>query len=184
MKKIMIIALSVLVSACACFECEDAERRSVTYRTTKEQKLDCDYFDGKTCYRYVYKNIQRNVVKPAPMRYRPCHSKPLPKPVRNCDCPRKQIVPVVPAQPQPIPQPKVVENNKSDCPDKVSETREPVEIVYKKVITRTTYEPKTTSEVVYEKLPYDGTKEVNVSVSNVTDTTEVVTPAMDIEEIK
>ena len=36
MKKIMIIALSVLVSACACFECEDAERRSVTYKTTKE----------------------------------------------------------------------------------------------------------------------------------------------------
>ena len=149
MKKIIVIALSALVSACACFDCADENERTVTYQTTsRDQKLECDYFDGKTCYRYIYKDIKRQVTKPEPVRQRPCgapviqNHQPAP-----CGCPHR-IDTIAPA---PVVQP--VSDN--CCQDKISETREPVELVYKKVTTKTTYEPKTSSQVTYEKVPYN-----------------------------
>ena len=44
---------------------------------------------------------------------------------------------------------------KAACEGKVSETREPVEIVYKKTTYKTVCDPKTVSQVTYETLPYD-----------------------------
>ena len=67
MKKLLIVALSVMVSACACFECE-REAQMASYPETRMAQPDCDYFDGKTCYRYVYRNTQRPVAKPAARR--------------------------------------------------------------------------------------------------------------------
>ena len=70
MKKIFIVALAVMVSACACFDCQDDE--PIRIRTSNEAKLDCDYFDGRTCYRYVYKKPDHPIVRPEPVRYRKC----------------------------------------------------------------------------------------------------------------
>lgn len=184
MKKYLVIALSVLVSACACFECEDENGRSVEYQvTSRDQKLDCDYFDGKTCYRYIYKNVQRQVAKPEPVRYRPCGA-PVVQPAQPapCGCQKHHVEHIVPA-----PTPVAVPQAKDDCcKDKVSETREPVEMVYKKVTTRTTYEPKTTSQVTYEKVPYVNT--TTTAEVQKTQTVEVVNPSTTtttvIEEIK
>ena len=44
------------------------------------------------------------------------------------------------------------------CKTTIRETREPVEVVYKKTTYRTVYEPKTYEDVSYEKEPYTGYK--------------------------
>lgn len=140
MKKIFIIALASFVSACACFECDDEV--NVAYQSHNEAKLDCDYFDGRTCYRYVYKKAERHVAKPAPVRYRPCNA---PKP--TC-----------------CAQAKPACNSCNSCETKISETREPVEIVYKKTTYKTVYEPKTYSQVSYETAPYSSANVEQVEV--------------------
>ena len=45
-------------------------------------------------------------------------------------------------------------NGNKKCPDEIRETREPVEILYKKTTYKTVYEPKTYTDVTYEKEPY------------------------------
>lgn len=137
MKKLLILALATFVSACACFDCED-EPVPTTYQTTRNAKMDCDYFDGKTCYRYVYNTVQRPVAQPAPIRYRPCNTyQPAPQPA-PCQC----------------AQPATSCGSCNPCAAKISETREPVEVIYKKTTYKTVYEPKTFSQVSYEKAPY------------------------------
>ena len=42
------------------------------------------------------------------------------------------------------------------CQPTITQTREPVEVLFKKTTTKTVYEPKTTQEVSYEKEPYTG----------------------------
>lgn len=46
--------------------------------------------------------------------------------------------------------------NNSACQPIVTQTREPVEVTFKKTTTTTVFEPKTTQEVAYEKEPYAG----------------------------
>ena len=124
MKKIVVIVLAGLVSACACFDCK-SDDPIVKIKEAGNAKLDCDYFDGRTCYRYVYKKPDHPTVRPNPVRYRKCQQK------------------------QPLC------NSCNSCEGKVSETREPVEIVYKKTTYKTVCDPKTVSQVTYETLPYD-----------------------------
>ena len=58
---------------------------------------------------------------------------------------------------QPVAaQPAVVQQPCNGCQPIVTQTREPVEVLYKKTTTKTVYEPKTTQEVSYEKEPYTG----------------------------
>ena len=129
MKKILIIALTVIISACACFDCQDDA--PVRVREVNNAKLDCDYFDGRTCYRYVYKKPDHPIVAPEPVRYRRCHKqRPSCNSCSSC-------------------------NTCNSCEGKVSETREPVEVVYKKTTYKTVCDPKTVSHVSYETLPYD-----------------------------
>ena len=133
MKKLLITTLAILVSACACFDC-DEEPLQIRTTTTNEAKLDCDYFDGRTCYRYVYKKPDHPIVRPAPVKYRKCQ-KARPS-CNNCNtC-----------------------NSCNTCGGKVSETREPVEVVYKKTTYQTVCDPKTVSHVSYETVPYVDTK--------------------------
>ena len=129
MKKFIVIALAVMVSACACFDCKD--EGPVRIRVSSDAKLDCDYFDGRTCYRYVYKKPDHPIVKPEPVRYRKCQkARPSCNTCNTC-------------------------NSCNNCGDKVSEVREPVEVVYKKTTYKTVCDPKTVSQVTYETLPYD-----------------------------
>lgn len=129
MKKFLIVALAVMVSACACFDCQDDTPARI--RATNDAKLDCDYFDGRTCYRYVYKKPDHPIVRPEPVRYRKCQKA---RPSCNYCNPC---------------------NSCNSCGDKVSEVREPVEVVYKKTTYKTVCDPKTVSQVTYETLPYN-----------------------------
>lgn len=139
MKKLLIIALTAVVSACACFQC-DEETPTTTYRVTRPAKQDCDYFDGRTCYRYVYRKVERPVAQP--IRYRESRPQPPCQPVQ-----------VVCAQPACGTCNSCGTCN--PCGTTVRETREPVEVVYKKTTYKTVYEPKTYSQVSYEKAPYN-----------------------------
>ena len=69
--------------------------------------------------------------------------------------------PIVVQQPQTVPcytaAPVVTTTACNGCQPTVSATREPVEVVYKKVTYTTTYEPKTTSDVSYEREAVTGT---------------------------
>ena len=140
MKKLLFITMAVsVISACACFDCSDEQEQVQvrTYRIAQEQpKMDCDYFDGRTCYRYIYRQVQKPVARP--IRYRES------RPCQTC-----QPAPVVYAQPKANCGTCASCN---PCQEKVTETREPVEVVYKKTTNRTVYEPKTYSEVSYEKV--------------------------------
>ena len=133
MKKIFILTLATLLSACACFSCQDEE--PVRIHTSDNAKLDCDYFDGRTCYKYVYKKPSHPVVRPEPVRYRKCQNK-----VTTCNgCNTCKSC--------------------NNCGENVSETREPVEVVYKKTTYKTVCDPKTVSQVSYETVPYNETDE-------------------------
>ncbi len=131
MKKFLIIAFMALISGCACFDCSDD--LDVNYRTYNTPKMDCDYFDGRTCYRYTYKKTTRPVAKPAPRRYRECGNYVKPCCQQQVQCP-----------------------SCNSCRNaNVQETREPVEVVYKKTTHRTVCNPTTTTEVSYEKESYN-----------------------------
>lgn len=179
MKKFIVIALSALVSACACFDCADENERSITYQTvSKDKTLDCDYFDGKTCYRYIYKNVEHKVARSEPRQYRPCGAPAIqPAQPAPCGCPRR-------VEPAVVPAPVAVQPKDDCCQDKISETREPVELVYKKVTTKTTYEPKTSSQVSYEKVPYNSAADVKPEPVEVVAPTPSTTTTTIIEEVK
>ena len=149
MKKLFIVTLAALVSACACFDCED-DVTVTDFHARREAKMNCDYFDGRTCYRYVYNDVKRPVAKPAPVRYLPCNAH---KPVY---------------QPKPACNTCNSCNSCAPCQTKISEKREPVEVVYKKTTYKTIYEPKTYSQVSYESAPYASSdlEDVEVIVDN------------------
>ncbi len=152
MKKLLILSAMLLISGCACLDgmCGDEESvEPVTrYRTTTNTK-NCDYFDGKTCFRYVRRDYEepREIVRYREPRrmYRevayvdqsPCGAK-----IGGSSCPRAAV------------ETPCAAKVSSPCQETVRQTREPVEVVYKKTTYRTVYEPKTYEDVSYEKEPY------------------------------
>ena len=134
MKKFLILAATAVLSACACFSSNDSEpQEQVVYAktVTAPAGMDCDYFENNTCYRYVH----RQAYYPATVQYRQS----------------ARTYAEVPA-PAPVAcAPAVVD---SGCAPKVRETREPVEITYKKTTYKTVYNPQTYTSVSYEKVPY------------------------------
>lgn len=149
MKKLLILSAMLLISGCACLDglCGDEEyvKPITRYRVSTNTK-NCDYFDGKTCFRYVRREYEAPVEY---VRYReprriyrdvayvdPCENK-----IGGAYCPR-----------QAVENPCEVKTD--SCQETVRQVREPVEIVYKKTTYRTVYEPKTYEDVTYEKEPY------------------------------
>ena len=128
MKKILITLTLLLIPACACFQSDEAPEERVVYTKPAAAPApeNCDYFDGTTCYRYVRR--QRVVAAPTVVRYRES------RPVVTCA--------------------EYGEPADSSCAPKIRETREPVEVVYRKTTYKTVYEPKTYTSVSYEKSPY------------------------------
>ena len=127
MKKIFALALVLALSACACWE-STSEEPEVVYQNVQERPQNCDYFDGKTCYRYV-----RRVRQAPVLRYREPAVPP-------CGCGVKASCPTTSCCGCTAPQ--------------VKETREPVEVVYKKTTYKTVCDPQTTATVSYERAPY------------------------------
>lgn len=79
----------------------------------------------------------------------------------------------------------------SGCPDQIRETREPVEVLYKKTTYRTVFEPKTYTDVSYEKEPYRSSRSEDVVMVEspasdyaVQTTTTTTTTMIDDAEIK
>ena len=157
MKKFLVLVAIGLVSACSCMDDSTLlDDQEVVYQNVQARPQNCDYFDGKTCYRYVRRIRQQPVI-----RYR--------EPMvvqKSCNqCNKCNVSTSAP----------VVSNN---CEDTIRETREPVEVVYKKTTYKTVYEPQTTTSVSYERVPYAShqeEKEVETRVSS--DPVEIVTPS-------
>lgn len=72
----------------------------------------------------------------------------------------------------------------SSCPDQIRETREPVEVVYKKTTYRTVFEPKTYTDVSYEKEPYRAGVTEDVVVEEVPSTLVQTTTTTTTETVE
>ncbi len=156
MKKLIIVSAVLALSACACFESDEPVEETVVYQNVQARPQNCDYFDGTTCYRYVRRVHQAPVI-----RYRE---------------PRVAVATVQPACTGTACGCAAMQTTCGGCAPQVRETREPVEVVYKKTTYKTVYEPKTTASVSYEKEPY--CKQANCT----TGTVEVVASPAETEE--
>ncbi len=165
MKKFLVLSAVLALSACGCINHEDEVEPTVVYQNVQARPQNCDYFDGTTCYRYVRRVHQQPVV-----RYR--------ETVRaksSCGCKASQYI-----------APASVQNCGCGEPQ-VRETREPVEVVYKKTTYTTRYEPQTTASVSYERAPYSQVERNAVSAPvisrTVAEPVEIVEPEIMDEEI-
>lgn len=175
MKKLFVLTSLLLLAGCACLD-EQPEKNDGEYHTVQDL-----YHSSTTCrtgdcgreepryqetrrVRKIYRQpaesytyIERPVYQPrrVPVYNQPVYMQPAPAPV------------AVPT-PAPVPAAAPCYNTPaaaapaSGCQPTVSETREPVEVVYKKTTYRTTYQPQTTSSVSYEKVPYTAQSDVVV----------------------
>ena len=137
MKKILVMSMMMFLSACACMNsAEEPEDEQVVFKstrrtTTTRSARDCDFVENGVCYHYVYDDYYAPTTYrySEPRRYEtPCAAK------KSYGC-----------------------NKSADCgcnKQTVRETREPVEVVYRKTRYTTVYEPKTYEDVTYEKEPY------------------------------
>lgn len=142
MKKLLILSAVFALSACACFNGDEPAQEAVVYQNVQARPQNCDYYDGKTCYRYVRRVHQAPVVRyrePRPVMA-PVVAPAVSCPCRTASCGCQSVQYAAPAC--------------GGCAPQVSETREPVEVVYKKTTYTTTYQPNTTAAVSYERAPY------------------------------
>ncbi len=213
MKKYMALAAALLLSSCACFNSSDEEEAYVPAPKKVCAKGDASC-NGTRQQRYV-RNYDEDVYYRRPHRssYRilttedlgeQAYTRPAPAPIPAPQPPVVQVIerpapapvaaPVVVTTPAVVPAPAVVTTSGSDkkcnsCEPTIRETREPVEILYKKVTYKTVYEPKTTEEVTYEKVPYNKAVSDTVVKEVVTTTTTTTSPQtapviMTVEERK
>ncbi len=183
MKKLLLLTAILSLSACGCLNYDDEEEPVVTYQNVQARPQNCDYFDGKTCYRYV-----RRVHQAPAVRYREPRPVVAPAPVyecktaASCGC-RHTVVPA------PVVAPAC-----GGCAPQIRETREPVEVVYKKTTYTTVYEPKTSAAVSYERSSYVDhqaeavasepvSEPVTVPVQQYNAPVEIVVPTNNQEEI-
>ena len=95
--------------------------------------------DEDCTYKQAPRKTYRVEPKPAPAPI--VVQQPAPIVVQQAPCYHPAPAPVVIPQTQPC----------NGCQPTIRTTREPVEVVYKRVTYTTTYEPKTTSNVTYER---------------------------------
>lgn len=209
MKKLLILSLFAFLPACACTsgDSEDYQETTSQVQTYNEARTtdSCNLNDGSCNQRQVrynrYAAVDTTEGEPYYQRttrrvrnYEPVDSYRIVRRTRRYVEPQEDIVPIViqrqaPA-PRPVLTPRVTEYQNdltSPCKGSVKETREPVEIVYKKTTTRTVYEPKVYTDVTYEKEPYSASnttretivqeKTVDEYIDNSTNQTPAIMPA-------
>ena len=134
-------------------ETADGEVRNVNYRPTTtvvktgEYKhcSDAVFGDPVPAPKYVASGPKVVAEQPQPVQVRRIqYVRQIPA-VQYVQQPSVQYVQPVAAQPAVVQQPC------NGCQPTVTQTREPVEVLYKKTTTKTVYEPKTTQEVSYGK---------------------------------
>lgn len=180
MKKLSVLSMMVLLSGCACFQSDAEETYVAPEAPRRESARPMPSYNQPQDYRqraelYIYDDNNN----PRPQNVM-VNRRPGPRPVYDISVQDGGNMP----PPPPLPAPTMVQNNQpqyqptpmttttascgdikstesnstlpdgSPCPAQVKETREPVEIVYKKTTAKTVYEPKTTTTVTYEKEPY------------------------------
>lgn len=125
MKKFLVLTALMFVSACAS---------GPIYRSNTQ----VDYTHYNCTGRRPCNAAPKQIVKQAPA----------PQPIMVYEAPRQVVTPcnaVANRQVQVAAQPC------NSCAPSVKVVKEPVEIVYKKTTTTTVYEPRTTTDVTYEK---------------------------------
>lgn len=162
MKKIFILSISLFLSACACMNSDEPQETEIVYRNTQSVQ-DCDYFDGQTCYRYRNGSSRYSYGSREVVRYREPRTYVVAErnSYRNASYaePRRTYEVASRSSSCSASSAAVVETgDNAPCKTTIRETREPVEVVYKKTTYRTVYEPKTYEDVSYEKEPYTGYK--------------------------
>ncbi len=149
MKKIFALSMMLFLSSCACMSGDDEPEvvyqntRSTTYNTDRK---DCDFFENGVCYHYVYNTTYTP-------KYRTYENNSYSSGTRE-------------VRYRTTENPCAVRSSYGNTPcgqPQVRETREPVEIVYKKTKYTTVYEPKTYQDVSYEKEPYNEVRKSNCS---------------------
>lgn len=139
-----------------------------TYRTTYDTVYEVESPENIRYYRVTNQQAPQPVMEvavpapqpvtppvvfnaPAPVIYTAAdvYTAPAAVPCNSCNTPATSPAPA----PQTTTTAPVTEGG-NPCPEKVTENRVPVEVVYKKTVTRTVYEPKTYENVSYEKEPY------------------------------
>lgn len=152
MQKIFIISATMLLSACSCFESNDEE-----YQDYRDSEEVYESFESRQAPKHPSDSYMYYSEQGMRQQRRPNYRYVMPTP---------QMVQAPQPAPQPMmvpaPQPVNVQCNVSPtmapapgCAPTVRETKEPVEIVYKKTTYTTVYEPKTTSAISYEKEAYN-----------------------------
>lgn len=142
MKKVLILSVFFLLSACGCMNSNESQPE-VVYTAPQtvqysQNVSNCDFFENGVCYHYVYDTTYAPVTY---REYRRNNYSTGSREVRNYRQPSCNAREVVTAD--------------GGCKSTVRETREPVEVVYKKTKYTTVYEPKTYEDVSYEKEPYN-----------------------------
>lgn len=189
MKKLLVLTALMFISACAS-------------GPIYSSNTDADYTHYNCTSRRVRKArpVQKAVVKKAPQPII-VYENPQPAPVMPCTtCNTVVSRPVA-------PKPCGSCSTCNSCTPSVKVVKEPVEIVYKKTTTTTVYEPKTTTDVSFEKeaivsqpvsktvvttttttqpAPVQVTAPATETISYTIDstTTETTAPVMAAEEIK
>lgn len=133
MKKLLVLTALMFISACAS-------------GPIYSSNTDADYTHYNCTSRRVRKArpVQKAVVKKAPQPII-VYENPQPAPVMPCTtCNTVVSRPVA-------PKPCGSCSTCNSCTPSVKVVKEPVEIVYKKTTTTTVYEPKTTTDVSFEK---------------------------------
>lgn len=156
MKKLFVFSLLFLLGACAEGSIYKKVRSGLQRPLLFPQRLP-----GQRRKRpkapekvYVYREARPEPRRITLVAQRPAYVAPRPAPM-----PAPAPVPVTTVNiqapaPAPVPAPVVVSTNGCNgCAPVVRQTREPVEVIYKKTTYTTVYEPKTTSTVSYEKEP-------------------------------
>ena len=150
MKKLFVLSMMFVLSGCACFNSDDSGEPEVIYKTSEARvagsaaDLNCDFIEGNTCYRYIRRQRRVEYVEPRRevIRYREPTTYRYVRTTCGSSCDTCNV------------SGSAITAGDSSCAPKIRTTREPVEIVYKKTTYKTVYEPKTTSSVTYEKVPY------------------------------
>lgn len=135
MKKLLILSLAALLAACASEGDKYGDCNGERWYSERRPIIRSNTRQPKPRKLYVYEAPKQ---KPQPIIVK------TPAPVPPCN----QVVQAPVPQPVVVPAPATPCNG---CAPSVKVTKEPVEIVYKKTTTTTVYEPKTTTDVSYEK---------------------------------
>lgn len=200
MKKPLILSMISLLSACSCLSSDPeyqeeqvvVSSQKEVYQTPENENMTSKpYYQPTQSSQPVYQRVAAHRVRttqpdiyyvPAP-RQAPVESYQAPAPRYIASAETYQ--PAAPYYSAPEIRPTNNEyqiDPNSPCKGSVRETREPVEIVYKKTTYKTVYEPKTFTDVSYEKEPYRAAAAASAPIRVSAPSSEVIVQEDSVQE--